>query len=220
MASSGNILKTTLLRAREIARVTVGPQGRDSAASLTFQHYRRACVEMSFAASRCRARLLRNDRDRSHLSARTWTGASSTIFCTNLERQAARCFLVPCSSENRAPRLDISEHRAFSITPPLSALCEQRPFAERRGLIHQPQFFALYKETPMAFRIKPAGASGSRVCGMAASLPNEAEFGFWPPRFLKQKPVALFCFFTSPEGQLPRRGIVVIGAGPIYRRWA
>ena len=49
---------------------------------------------------------------------------------------------------------------------------------------------------------------------MAASLPNEAEFGFWPPRFLKQKPVALFCFFTSPEGQLPRRGIVVIGAGP------
>ena len=49
---------------------------------------------------------------------------------------------------------------------------------------------------------------------MAASLPNEAEFGFWPPRFLKQKPVANFCFFTSPEGQLPRRGIVVIGAGP------
>lgn len=80
MASSGNILKTTLLRAREIARVTVGPQGRDSAASLTFQHYRRACVEMSFAASRCRARLLRNDRDRSHLSARTWTGASNTSF--------------------------------------------------------------------------------------------------------------------------------------------
>ena len=102
----------------------------------------------------------------------------------------------------------------MSINPPLSGLCEQRPFAERRGLIHQPQFFALYKETPMAFRIKPAGASGSRVCGMAASLPNEAEFGFWPPRFLKQKPVALFCFFTSPEGQLPRRGIVVIGAGP------
>ena len=93
----------------------------------------------------------------------------------------------------------------MSINPPLSGLCEQRPFAERRGLIHQPQFFALYKETPMAFRIKPAGASGSRVCGMAASLPNEAEFGFWPPRFLKQKPVALFCFFTSPEGQLPRR---------------
>ena len=51
---------------------------------------------------------------------------------------------------------------------------------------------------------------------MAASLPNEAEFGFWPPRFLKQKPVVLFCFFTSPEGQLPRRGIVVIGAGPIH----
>ena len=102
----------------------------------------------------------------------------------------------------------------MSINPPLSGLCEQRPFAERRGLIHQPQFFALYKETPMAFRIKPAGASGSRVCGMAASLPNEAEFGFWPPRFLKQKPVAFFCFFTSPEGQLPRRGIVVIGAGP------
>ena len=49
---------------------------------------------------------------------------------------------------------------------------------------------------------------------MAASLPNEAEFGFWPPRFLKQKPVVLFCFFTSPEGQLPRRGILVIGAGP------
>ena len=49
---------------------------------------------------------------------------------------------------------------------------------------------------------------------MAASLPNEAEFGCWPPRFLKQKPVAFFCFFTSPEGQLPRRGIVVIGAGP------
>ena len=105
----------------------------------------------------------------------------------------------------------------MSINPPLSGLCEQRPFAERRGLIHQPQFFALYKETPMAFRIKPAGASGSRVCGMAASLPNEAEFGFWPPRFLKQKPVALFCFFTSPEGQLPRRGIVVIGAGPKAR---
>ena len=49
---------------------------------------------------------------------------------------------------------------------------------------------------------------------MAASLPNEAEFGFWPPRFLKQQPVVLFCFFTSPEGQLPRRGILVIGAGP------
>ena len=53
---------------------------------------------------------------------------------------------------------------------------------------------------------------------MAASLPSEAEFGFWPPRFLKQKPVAFFCFFTSPEGQLPRRGIVVIGAGPNFPR--
>ena len=30
--------------------VTVGPYGRDSAAPLTFQHYRRARVEMSFGA--------------------------------------------------------------------------------------------------------------------------------------------------------------------------
>ena len=30
--------------------VTVGPYGRDSAASLTFQHYRRARAEVSFAA--------------------------------------------------------------------------------------------------------------------------------------------------------------------------
>ena len=34
----------------------------------------------------------------------------------------------------------------------ISALCEQRPFAERRGLIHHPQFFALYKETPVPFQ--------------------------------------------------------------------
>ena len=42
--------KTGVLEAGEIARVTVGLHGRDSAASLTFQHYRRARVEMSFAA--------------------------------------------------------------------------------------------------------------------------------------------------------------------------
>ena len=40
------------------------------------------------------------------------------------------------------------------------------------------------------------------------------SLGFGRRRFLKQKPVAFFCFFTSPEGQLPRRGILVIGAGP------
>ena len=94
----------------------------------------------------------------------------------------------------------------MSINPPLSGLCEQRPFAERRGLIHQPQFFALYKETPMAFRIKPAGASGSRVNGMAASLPNEAEFGFWPPPLFEAKAGGSFLFFLFPGGATPPEG--------------
>ena len=43
------------------------------------------------------------------------------------------------------------------------------------------------------------------------------SLGFGRRRFLKQKPVALFCFFSSPEGQLPRRGILIIGAGPKSR---
>ena len=46
----GDIAKTSLSKAGVIARVTVGPHGRDSAASLTFRHDRRARVEMSFAA--------------------------------------------------------------------------------------------------------------------------------------------------------------------------
>ena len=40
------------------------------------------------------------------------------------------------------------------------------------------------------------------------------HLGFGPPILDEAKPVALFCFFSSPEGQLPRRGILIIGAGP------
>ena len=49
---------------------------------------------------------------------------------------------------------------------------------------------------------------------MAASLPHEAAFEFWPPFLDEAKAGRSFLFFSSPEGQLPRRGIVVIGAGP------
>ena len=48
-----------------------------------------------------------------------------------------------------------------------------------------------------------------------ASRTNEAEFGFWPPRFLKQKPVALFCFFSSPEP----RGATPPAGNFSNRRW-
>ena len=44
--------------------------------------------------------------------------------------------------------------------------------------------------------------------------PHEAAFGFWPPFFDEAKAGDSFLFFSSPEGQLPRRGILVIGAGP------
>ena len=50
---------------------------------------------------------------------------------------------------------------------------------------------------------------------MAASLPNEAEFGFWPP-FLDEAKAGGYFFFSSPVGQLPRRGILIIGTGPIF----
>ena len=43
---------------------------------------------------------------------------------------------------------------------------------------------------------------------------NEAEFGFWPPFLDEAKAGRSFLFFSSPEGQLPRRGILIIGAGP------
>ena len=74
------------------------------------------------------------------------------------------------------------------------------------GLIHQPKFFALYKETPMAFRIKPAGASGSRVCGMAANLPTEAAFGFWGAFLFEAKAGRSFLFFLFPGGETPPAG--------------
>ena len=45
-------------------------------------------------------------KDGSHLRARAWIGASNTRFCTNLETQAAQCFMVPCSS-------DLTETRAI-----------------------------------------------------------------------------------------------------------
>ena len=49
---------------------------------------------------------------------------------------------------------------------------------------------------------------------MAASLPNEAEFGFWPPPLFEAKAGGSFLFFLFPRGATPPAG------NCSNRRWA
>ena len=83
------------------------------------------------------------------------------------------------------------ETRAY---PPASILCSLQRDAD--GVQNQARW-RLWIEGVWNGSQRP---KRGRVWVLAAALFEAKAGGF-------------FCFFTSPEGQLPRRGIVVIGAG-------